>query len=143
VILFPLSSFLPTVFLPLMPTTILFDNYLGCHASVRLLCFFSMLISALPPPLELAGRYSCLGVNSSRTLGSLRSQQLWPHVGIMIHYLYYIGREGMPIDLHRLFWRFELDLSCFDCRLILLAKHSTLASTMRNGVVPLAVLVIS
>ena len=141
-ILFPLSSFLPTVFLPLLLTAILFDNYLGCHALVRLLCFF-FYANISPAPLELAGRYSCLGVNSSRTLGSLRSQQLWPHVGIMIHYLYHIGREGMPIDLHRLFWRFELDLSCFDCRLNLLAKHSTLASTMRNGVVPLAVLVIS
>ena len=59
-----------------------------------LLLFYAHISPA--PPLELAGRYSCLGVNSSRTLGSLRSQQLWPHVGIMIHYLYHIGREGCP-----------------------------------------------
>ena len=120
------GTFVLPVLLLLLLMLVLVDQHLGHHMSAGSFGIISSLVSALPP--ELVSRYFCFGVNSSRKLGSFRNQHLGPYLGILILRIHHVGRERMTIDLHRLFWRVELDYSCFYSRLDLPAEHPAITS---------------
>ena len=75
-------------------------------------------------------------------LSPFRNRDLDPFIGIMLLQLYHVGREGMPVDLHWLLRRIELDSSSFNSRLDLLAEHPAFTSTMGYSIMPLTVLAI-
>ena len=56
--------------------------------------------------------------------------RLGPHLGILILHLHHVGGERMPIDLHQLCRRIELDPSLFNSRLDLPTEYPALTSIL-------------
>ena len=128
--LFVLSPFLVT--LELVQQYLGRDLLLWCRGS------FSLLLQLLA--LSFISRYLSFRINSSKFLGRLR----WEHLGLQCIYLspniYHIGREQVPIDLHRLLGCLKLKSTLLYSRLYLLTKHFALVCVMRRCIVPFAVL---